>query len=259
MTVPASGMSDELVSCVMATGNRNRFFPQALRGFLSQTYRPCELVVVDDGETPVGRWCRGIAGVKYVRLSRRTPTGAKLNLGIELAAGAILQKMDDDDYYAPGFLATSVGRLQASSSKRAIAAWDCFLVHLAGSPGLHFSGHGWMAGGTLCFRRALWESAPFRDVARDEDAYFLEDHAGCPRLRIRSAPEQYVLVRHGSNTWKRLPDGTQVDGFARALAEYPKPMSEVVGDAEAARFYARLRPRAAATAAGQARASRRSR
>lgn len=254
-------MSDELVSCVMATGNRNRFFPQALRCFLAQTYWPRELVVVDDGEIPVGPLCRGVPGVKYVRLTRRTPTGAKLNLGIEQAAGAILQKVDDDDYYGPGFLETAVGRLEASPARRAIAAWDCFLVHLAGSPALHFSGHGWMAGGTLCFRRALWESAPFRNVAKDEDALFLEDHAHRPHLRIRTAPEQYILVRHGANTWNRLPDGARVDGFAKSLELYPKPIAQVVREPESARFYASLRPQPAAAVAkaGPVRASTRSR
>lgn len=250
-------MSDELVSCVVVTGNRSRFFPQTLRCFQAQTYRCRELVVVDDGEDPVGGLCRGVEGVNYLRLNRRTPTGAKLNLGIENAAGSILQKIDDDDYYAPGFLATAVQRIQASRFRRAIAAWDCFLVHLAGSPAVHFSGHGWMAGGTLCFRRQVWEAAPFREVARDEDALFLEDHASRPRLRVRSAPEQYVLVRHGSNTWKRLADGASVDGFARSLEVYPKPIAEIV-DEESARFYARLR-RSAATEAGHARAATRCR
>ena len=71
---------DELVSCVLATGNRNRFFPQALRCFASQTYCHRELIVVDDGEQPVRNLCRGVAGVKYVRLDRRASTGAKLPL-----------------------------------------------------------------------------------------------------------------------------------------------------------------------------------
>jgi glycosyltransferase involved in cell wall biosynthesis len=230
----------ELISCILATGNRERFVPQALRCFVAQTYPHRELVVVDDGEVPVGRLCRATPGVRYLRLDRRTPTGTKLNLGIEAARGSILQKIDDDDYYAPRFLATAAERLQASRSARAIAGWDCFLILLAAAarPALFFSGHGWLAGGTLCFRRAVWEAAPFRDVAKDEDAYFLEDHAG-PRVRIR-APEQYVLVRHGRNTWRRFRNGAGVEGFVRTLERYPKPIPEVMGE-EAARFYTSLR------------------
>lgn len=239
----------ELVSCVMATRDRGRFIPQALGCFAAQTHPFRELIVVDDGEDSVEALCRGVAGVKHLRLDRRTPTGRKLNLGFECAKASILQKLDDDDYYGPDFLATAAARIQASRWRRAIAAWDCFLVHLAGSAELRFSGYGWLAGGTLCFRREVWESGPFRAVARDEDAMFLEDHPG-RRLRVRDAPEQYVLVRHGRNTWNRFRTGADVDEYLRGLSAYPKTLREVVGP-EAAKFYSGLN----GTATGRSRAS----
>lgn len=232
---------EELVSCVLVTGNRNRFFPQALRSFSAQTYPHRELIVVDDGEIPVEGLCTGVEGVKYVRLDRRTPTGSKLNVGMELAAGTILQKIDDDDYYAPGFLATAAARVARSRLRRSIAGWDSFLILLAsgGQRGLYFSGHGWLAGGTLCFRRQVWEAAPFRKIPANVDYYFLEDHPG-PRLRVH-APEQYILVRHGQNTWRRFGNGTDVDDFFSSREPYDKDLSEVVAG-EAARFYAGLTP-----------------
>jgi hypothetical protein len=58
-------------------------------------------------------------------------------------------------------------------------------------------------------------------------------------VRIR-APEQYVLVRHGKNTWRRFRNGAGVEGFVRTLERYPKPIADVTGE-EAARFYASLR------------------
>jgi glycosyltransferase involved in cell wall biosynthesis len=230
----------ELISCILATANRERFIPQALACFAAQTYPHRELIVVDDGEVSVGALCRDAPGVKHIRLDRPTPTGTKLNLGMENASGSILQKIDDDDYYAPGFLATAVARIQGSPSPMGIAAWDCFLILLARSERqtLYFSGNGWLAGGTLCFRREVWAATPFRNVAKDEDAYFIDEAAG-PFLRIRS-PEEYVLVRHGGNTWKRFGDGDTVESWARTLERYPKGLAEVVGE-DAARFYAGLR------------------
>jgi glycosyltransferase involved in cell wall biosynthesis len=228
---------DELVSCIMATGNRNMFFPYALRCYLSQTYRNRELIVVDDGEDPVGSLCAGLEGVKYVRLDKKTPTGTKLNLGIDSSNGTILQKLDDDDYYRPDFLETSAGRLQSCAAPDAIVAWACFLVIVAGDPCLRFSGQGWLAGGTLCFRRRVWESTPFRDVPVDEDSYFLDDHKG-PRLRVRKR-EQYVLVRHGGNTWRQFRNGLQVDGYFSSLPAHPRKITELVDD-RAARFYSAL-------------------
>ena len=229
----------ELVSCILATRDRNRFFPQALRCYLSQRWTERELIVVDDGEEPVASLCAGIPGVRYLRLDRVTATGTKLNLGIENARGEVLVKIDDDDYYHPEFLATAAGSLLASGRRRAIAGWDCCLVMLAGEPGLRFSGHGWFCGGTLCFRRRVWESTPFRPIPADEDHWFLEDHNG-PRVRVRET-EQYILVRHGRNTWAEFWPGYDVNDYIRSLAPYPKALAEVV-DSEAAAFYASLAP-----------------
>ncbi len=53
-----------LVSCVMATGNRTRFIPQALRCFLRQTYPNRELLVIDDGEPSVEHFCRDLPAVR---------------------------------------------------------------------------------------------------------------------------------------------------------------------------------------------------
>jgi glycosyltransferase involved in cell wall biosynthesis len=228
----------EFVSCLLATGNRHRFFQQALRCYLSQDYPHRELIVVDDGEQPVGDHCVKVEGVRYLRLDRKTPTGTKLNLAAEAAAGTILQKLDDDDYYRPEFLATAVGRLLAGDWRRSIAGWDCFLVLLAGEKELHFSGNGWFAGGTLCFSKKLWQGKPFRDIPVDEDHWFLEDHGSRRQLRVYE-PEQYILVRHGRNTWRAFGNGQNADEYLRSLPLYPKAISEVV-DAEALRFYQAL-------------------
>src|SRR5947208_13266724 len=131
----------ELVSCVMATKDRPAFARQALRCFLRQTYSPAELIVVDDGKEPVEDVFSGVPGVRYLRLQDQTSTGNKLNLGIAFARGSVIQKLDDDDYYHPDFLAWSVNALGRSSSL--IAAWDCFLVLLRGEPVLRFSGYGY--------------------------------------------------------------------------------------------------------------------
>src|SRR5438045_3694384 len=130
----------ELVSCVMATSNRPSFFRQALSYFERQTYPSKELIVVDDGEVPVGDLCAGHDLVRYLRLDRHTETGAKLNIGVEQARGSIVHKVDDDDYYSPDFLATSVKALPAANRGRTLAVRDCFLVLFAGEPRLRFSG-----------------------------------------------------------------------------------------------------------------------
>jgi len=226
----------EFVSCIMVTRDRPRFVKQAIRYFLRQTYTDSELVVVDDGEEPVEKTCSGLDRVRYMRLRRPTPTGTKLNIGIDRARGQILQKLDDDDYYHPDFLKTAVTHLEAAEWDRAVAGWDCFLILLAGELQARFSGHGWMAGGTLCFSRELWERAPFRDVPVNEDYWFLQDHEA-EQIGVQ-APELYLLVRHGGNTWMQFDNGFPVDEFVQSFPLYRKPLEELV-DAPTLAFYRR--------------------
>ncbi len=226
----------DLVSCILPTRDRTRFFQQCMRCFRRQTYRPAELVVVDDGTEPVEHLCASLDCVRYVRLPAPTPIGTKLNIGIEQARGKILQKLDDDDYYHADFLSTAVARL-ASSVKPAVITWDCFLVLIAGEAGVRYTGHGWTAGGTLCFSRRLWERAPFRDIPVDEDWWFLNDHRS--EIAGVCAPEQYILVRHGGNTWA-VEEAGPVDVRLRQLPFYPKTLESLV-DAHDLGFYRSLK------------------
>jgi glycosyltransferase involved in cell wall biosynthesis len=228
---------DEFVSCVMATRNRRHFFRQAVRCFLRQTYKHSELIVVDDGERPVAELCPRSARVRYVRLPRLTPTGTKLNIGIKEARGTVIQNLDDDDYYHPDFLKLAVSRLPDKNRTRCLVGWDCFLVLLAGEARVCFSGHGWVAGGTFCFSRELWERTNFRDVPRDYDDWFLRDLQ--PEVVPVCAPEHYILVRHGRNTWKRMRNRQRVDDFFRGLPKYKKPLADLV-DPRAQAFYRSL-------------------
>jgi len=216
----------ELVSCIMATGGRPHFFRQALRYFLLQTYRPAELIVVDDGVEPVGSYCDGLERVRYIRLPGPATTGAKLNIAIEHARGDLLQKLDDDDYYHRDFLQTAVSHMPAENRDGCLAAWDCFLILIAGEGRLRYSGHGWTIGNTLLFTRGFWAQAPFRDVARGADTHFLRDRPGS-LIRI-CAPEQCIVVRHGRNTWKDMRSGETVENYFRRFPFYAKPAAAVL-------------------------------
>jgi glycosyltransferase involved in cell wall biosynthesis len=228
----------------MATRNRRSYFRQAIRYFERQSYSSKELVIVDDGEIPVADLCDGSPSVHYIRLDRHTETGTKLNIGVRHAQGSILQKLDDDDYYSPDFLATSVQSLPAENRDKVLVARDCFLVLLAGEQQLRFSGHGWTAGGTFCFGRELWERKPFRDLSGWADYAFLQDHGllgKSPWLVRVCAPEQYWLVRHGANTWKMMSTGDTADEYMRRLTFHDVPF-EAMLDPEDCAFYRSLVP-----------------
>jgi hypothetical protein len=57
------------------------------------------------------------------------------------------------------------------------------------------------------------------------DEWFIKDHQ--PTLVKVCAPELYILVRHGHNTWKTMRGG-EVDNYFRRLSIYPKPLNTLV-------------------------------
>lgn len=221
-----------MISCVMATSDRAPFVRQALRCFAAQTYPDRELIVVDDGDRPVSALCRNVPGVRYIRLRDYTPTGTKTNIGIEAARGDVIQKMDDDDYYGPDFLATQMRHHR----KRSLVTRCCFLVLFKGDPKVRHSGHGWNPGGAFCFHRAMWKRHPFRDRRKSIDSWFLADNDP-PVIRICGHAEQYIVVRHGANTWNLMTTGL-ADDYLRDLELYPKTIGEITPPLQA-RFYCR--------------------
>jgi glycosyltransferase involved in cell wall biosynthesis len=215
--------SRPLVSCIVATRDRPHFVRQVIRCFSRQTYPERELLIADGGDQSVEDLCAGQPFVRHIRAEAGASCGACLNIAAQQARGNIMQAMDDDDYYTPGFLERSVGALEATNGDNTIVAWDCFLVLLRGDPDLRFSGHGWSAGATMCFRRPVWERTGFRD--RWHDYNFLNE-SGATIERVH-APELYILVRHGTNNWLDLR-GTDVDAYFRSLPSSGSMVRDIV-------------------------------
>lgn len=222
------------VSCVMPTGGRPEFLAQAVRCFQRQRYPLRELIIVDDGSDEKSATLPLDADIRYLHLPRRTSLGAKLNLGIEQARGDVIQKLDDDDFYAPGFIERMLAGLAGSKLRNAVAALDCFLVLIAKSGHLTFSGHGWLAGNSLCFQRALWQKRAFRPVDRAEDWWFLRDHATA-QVRVCS-PELAIVVRHEQgHTWTQCGASDVTELFTKRPA-HGRALAELVPD-DALAFY----------------------
>lgn len=200
---------------VLCASSRPAFLPQLERCFARQTYQPVELII-EDGSASMG---------------------AKLNRAAERARGAFFVKWDDDDWYSPEFLALAVSRGRGALD--AISAWAEFLVWFPETRQFRTSGGNWMAGGTLCFPRGLWEKKPFReDLARGVDAAFLGDHAKARRLPIPGAERHYVVIRHGANTWNdHKPTGQPVNSFFARQPVYPVEQRAIWKDPADLAFY----------------------
>ena len=99
------------VSVIIPTFNYGRFLREAINSALAQTYRPLEIIVVDDGSTDdtpqVLAEYRG--RVRVIRQDN-LGVGAARNVGITAATGDYLAFLDSDDIWKPETLERGVAR-----------------------------------------------------------------------------------------------------------------------------------------------------
>ncbi len=100
-----------LVSVVVPARNSATTIARALDSVLAQTYRPFEIIVVDDAsddETAKIVAAYGEPSVRLVRLDRQGGASGARNAGIEAAHGALIAFLDSDDEWLPSKLAKQV-------------------------------------------------------------------------------------------------------------------------------------------------------
>ncbi len=107
-----------LVSVLLPFRDPGGFLPAALECVLRQTMRDFEVIAVDDGSRDgSAEWVERVGDprVLLVRSGGRGLVGA-LNLGIEIARGIYLARMDADDLCAPDRIERQVAFLERSPS-----------------------------------------------------------------------------------------------------------------------------------------------
>jgi len=127
-------VDNALVSVVIPTFNYGRFVRDAVESALSQTYRPVEIVVVDDGSTddtaavlePYRQ------RVTCLRQDNRGLSAAR-NTGIRAARGSFIAILDSDDWWAPEKLEAQMATF-AVDPALGIVSCNSALVDLDGQP-----------------------------------------------------------------------------------------------------------------------------
>jgi glycosyltransferase involved in cell wall biosynthesis len=192
-----------LVSCIMPTHNRQRFMPQAIRYFLEQDYPYKELIIVDDNpvqstvDIPDGREIR-----YYYLPGGRRPLGEKRNYAISQSNGDIVMHWDDDDWMARGRIRRQVEFLLSSGAD--ICGLDKMLFYDVRSHTMWLytyppSRKKWLAGGSFCYWKSVWEQKKFQNISQGEDTQFVWSS-----LELKILPLQdfhfYVALIHPGNT-----------------------------------------------------------
>jgi glycosyltransferase involved in cell wall biosynthesis len=115
----------QLVSVIIPCHNAERFLPETLDSVARQTYKPLEIVLVDDGSTDGTRHLIESLGdrVKAAFTQNRGAAEAR-NLGIGMSCGEYLQFLDADDLLMPGAIEQRVGALRESGASVAYSDWQ---------------------------------------------------------------------------------------------------------------------------------------
>ena len=114
------GSSRPLVSVVIPTYNRAPLVQEAVASVLAQSYRPLELIVVDDGSTDTTG--AALASRPEVRVLSQPHTGMPgqvRNAGVRVARGEYLAFLDSDDLWQPPKLERQV----AAATQAGPAIW----------------------------------------------------------------------------------------------------------------------------------------
>ena len=114
------------VSVVIPAYDRPGFLPIAIESALSQTLKPHEIIVVDDGSLTDLKEITEQFGplVRFYRLPINGGANSARNRGVELASGELVAFLDDDDVWLPEKLEMQVTHLQMRPSAEAcLCGW----------------------------------------------------------------------------------------------------------------------------------------
>jgi len=205
-----SGKEDPLVSCIMPTYNRRAFVERAIAYFLRQDYPNKELIIVDDGTDAIDDLVPADQHFRYFRMSEKTTTGAKRNLACEQARGTIIAHWDDDDWHAPHRLSYQVRALLREGTDMCGTSTLLYYDAENGGAWQYVYPHGqrpWLAGGTLCYRRAFWVSNRFASLNVGEDSRFVWN-ARKEHMTVLPDSTFYVGIIHRQNVSPKQTRGS---------------------------------------------------
>jgi glycosyltransferase involved in cell wall biosynthesis len=209
-------LGNPLVSLVCPTWNRPQYLAHAVKLFQAQTYRDCELIVVDDSDPDKRPNLSGVPRVRHIKLGDKLSLGEKHNIGHAMAQGEILGFHDDDDWISPRRVIRQIEPLILGTAQ--IVGFKRNVVLSAGDPvrWWKIEGRGnWIGNGAtnlrlpihdgsaLYLRSVLKTGARFPHRTMNEKVDFLNAAvAGGATWTVIPNADLFVYVRHGANTWK---------------------------------------------------------
>jgi len=176
-----SGQGVSIVTCTKRPNCMNNLF----RNYARQTYRQKELIVIlNDPDMELRTYERAAKRYRNVRIVRlpKATLGRCLNLGVRLSRYGCVAKFDDDDYYAPRYLADCMRTMRRT--KADIVGKRAHFMFLEGSKLLLLRYYdrenrygGLVQGATLLAKRHVFRKVAFPDKTRGECVTFCRNAA----------------------------------------------------------------------------------
>ena len=207
-----------LVSVIIPVHNGGRYLRAALESVFAQTYRPFEVIVVDDGSVDdSSSIAQSFHGVRYIYQANQGVAAAR-NSGVEAAQGEFFAFLDQDDLWKPEKLTVQIDYfLSHPELGYTLTHQQFFLDPGATLPAwfrkeLFSSAHpGWILGALAVRRTTFKEVGNFATgyiAASDTDWFF---RANAARIPMAVIPELLLL--------KRIHEGNESAQAKMVLAE----------------------------------------
>jgi hypothetical protein len=112
-------------SIIVSSYNYGRFVGQAVESALAQSYRPTEVIVVDDGSTDDSREVIArCAGRAQVIFKENGGQASAFNVGFAVSRGDVVVFLDSDDFLLPAALARAVPLFDGQVAKVHWPLWE---------------------------------------------------------------------------------------------------------------------------------------
>jgi glycosyltransferase involved in cell wall biosynthesis len=205
---------NNLVSVIIPVYNGERFLADAIQSVLVQTFRPMEIIVVDDGSTDKSAIIAKSFPDLHYTYQLHQGLASALNHGVKIASGAFLSFLDADDMWVSEKLSSQMSIMDQNPDIDIVFGHHCrFNNSEIGSLAkekinpLEKPLPGYFKGTALIRRESFWRIGLFDTSLKLGDFIDWFSRANEQHLKIIMLPEIVLLRRvHGDNTSFRRKD-----------------------------------------------------
>lgn len=211
---------------VITCTNRRNFLRNLFDNYARQRHSKKELIIVVNNDriplSPYRRLARKHSHIRIFRLPERSSLGACLNFAVKQAKYPYIAKFDDDDYYAPYYLADSLLALKRTNAD--VMGKRAHYMYLQGSKTLLLRfpqdenrPASRLPGATLVFKRKVFDAVRFPNRSVGEDDLFCLRSKKAGFKVFSGGKYNFVAVRRknsAGHTWI-ISDRTLMDQHRR--------------------------------------------